>query len=187
MNITFYLFNCHPTQIFFWQINQGGRLVHDSLNIMLSTRKAGVDRWRQDFQMLWQQLSLQQPGNDRSLLEVDSRFPVPRFTEGSEAAKPHAFGVGLTAATFLPTPNPPASVLPRLPVHPPTTAPALLPPQASVFLPNPATRCSQANEVPKLVGLGYAAAWALLHVMPHFWFWVMWPWRPAYWKERGFL
>lgn len=31
MNITFYFFNCHPTQIFFWQINQGRRLVHDSL------------------------------------------------------------------------------------------------------------------------------------------------------------
>lgn len=68
MNITFYLFNCHPMQIFFWQINQGGRLVRDSLNIVLSTRKVGVGRWRQDFQMLWKQLSSQQPGDDQSFL-----------------------------------------------------------------------------------------------------------------------
>ena len=158
MNITFYLFNCHPTQILFWQINQGGRLMHDSLNIMLSTRKAGGDRWRQDFQTLWEQLSLQQPGGDRSFFEVDSRFPVPCFTEGSEAAKPSVFGVGLTVTIFLPTPSLPTSGLPVLPVHPSTTASALFPPQASAFLPSPAARYSQANGEPRLVGLGNAAA-----------------------------
>lgn len=85
-----------------------------------------------------------------AFFEVDSRFPVPRFTEGTEAAKPNVFGVGLTVTTFLPTPSLPASGLPVLPVHPPTTAPALFPPQVSAFLPSPAARWSQANGGPQV-------------------------------------
>lgn len=56
MNITFYLFNCHPTQIFFLA-NKSRKEVTWFTYIMLSTGKAGAGRWRQDIQMLWEQLS----------------------------------------------------------------------------------------------------------------------------------
>lgn len=154
MNITLYLFNCHPTQIFFWRINQGGRLVHDSLtwcSVQGRQEWTGGDRTSG----CCRSSSLKQPGGDRSFLWDWQYVSCSVFYWRIWSSKTQCFWSRSHCYHGPPYPS-------GLSVHPPAAAPALFPLQASSFLPSLAARCSQANGDCKLVGLGNAAAWALL-------------------------
>lgn len=179
INITSYLFSCHLMQVFFWQINQGGKLVHDSLNIMLRTRRAGADRWRQDFRHGGSSSLCNNLEVTEACFEVQSRFCVQHLTEGSDSAEPSVFGVGLTVATFLPTPSPRTSGLSVLPGHPYSCS-RLIP--TSGFCSLTQTGCGG-----PWVG---RQAWGVQQLEPCSTsclisgFWLMWPWRPAYRREK---
>lgn len=131
MNISFYLTLCATSHKSFLANESRKDVGAWFVYRMLGAGKTGMGRWRQDIQMLWEQLFKTAWSWPKLSLRLTVLLSSSMFYWRIWSSKAQYFWNRVPLSS--PSPLPQALPISGLPIHAPTSAPALFPPQVWAF------------------------------------------------------